>query len=140
MSIFHPWSAPSAPDNSVEERHISIEGLWIITFIRSSGGGLVNGTSVFQDGLILGGDNERCYIGDYQETDVSIEGKIDLPGHTRIKEPSLFFGKAEEPVVCFSLERQQEGKFPYIGTGEIQNPVDVYAHFTIALQLAYRLD
>jgi hypothetical protein len=118
---------------------VSIEGLWIVTFARSYEKQILTGTAVFRDGLILGGDNERCYIGDYMEIDDGIECKVDMPSHTRLKEPSYFFGKADEAKVSVSLKREQDGRFPYIGTGEIQNPIDVSAHFTIALQLAYRL-
>lgn len=139
LSLILPWNTYPDSEDILEEIPAPIQGLWVVIFSRGEGNS-VNGTVVFRDGLILGGDNERCYIGDYRETDAGIEGKIDLPGHAFIEEPSLFFGKAEEPIVCFSLEREQEGNFPYIGTGEIQNPVNVYACFTIALQLAYRLD
>ncbi|NGX16151.1 hypothetical protein [Wenzhouxiangella sp. XN24] len=122
------------------ESYLPIEGLWIVTFIRGSGGGSITGTAVFRDELVLGGDNERCYIGEYRTTDAAIEGKIDLPLHTQIKEPSCFFGNVQEPVVSFSLKREREGIFGYIGDAEIQNAVDVCRSFTIALQRAYRLD
>lgn len=118
---------------------VTIEGLWTVTFARYVDKQALTGTAVFRDGLILGGDNERCYIGDYVQTDRGIEGKIDLPSHTRLDSPSYFFGKADEPEVGFSLTREQDGRFPYVGEGEIQNPIDVQAHFTMALQLVYRL-
>jgi hypothetical protein len=117
---------------------MKIDGLWIISFLRL-GKGSISGTAVFADGLILGGDNERCYIGDYVPTESGIDGKIDLPSHTRLDSPSYFFGKADEPEIHFSLKRETDGRFRYVGEGEIQNPIDVDAKFTIALQLAYGL-
>jgi hypothetical protein len=120
------------------ENNVRIEGLWIVTFARARGD-ITTGTAVFNDGLMLGGDSERCYIGDYVHTEHGIDGKVDLPLHTPRKNLSPFFGKTEEPKISFSLKRESKGPFAYIGDGEIQDPIDVSAHFTIALQLAYRL-
>ena len=139
LSRVLPWNTFPDSADLLDQIPVPIDGLWIVIFTRGEGTP-VNGTAVFLDGLILGGDNERCYIGDYLQTQVGIEGKINLPCHTTINEPSPFFGSANEPVVSFSLEREQEGKFPYVGNGEIQNPVNAVANFTIALQRAYRLD
>ena len=138
LSLILPWNTCPDSEDLLKEIPVPIQGLWVVIFTRGEGDS-VNGAVVFRDGLILGGDNERCYIGDYRETDVGIEGKIDLPLHTQIKEPSCFFGNAKEPVGSFVLGRESAGIFPYVGDAEIRNPVDARPSLTIALQLAYRL-
>lgn len=138
LSLILPWNDHPDFEDLLDEISVPVEGLWVVIFTRGDGNP-VNGTAVFRDGLILGGDNERCYIGEYRTTDLGIEGKIDLSMHTQLKEPSSFFGEAKEPVISFSLAKERAGIFPYIGDGEIENAVDVCPSFTIALRLAYQL-
>lgn len=138
LSLVLPWNDYPDSEDVLDEIPVPVEGLWVVIFTRGDGNP-VNGTAVFRDGLILGGDNERCYIGEYRTTDSGIQGKIDLPMHTQLKEPSSFFGGSKEPVISFSLAKEREGIFSYVGDAEIENAVDVCPSFTIALQLAYQL-
>jgi hypothetical protein len=138
LSLILPWNTYPESEDILDEIPVPVEGLWVVIFARGDGN-QVNGTAVFRNGLILGGDNERCYIGEYRTTDSGIEGRIDLAMHTQLKEPSSFFGEASEPVISFSLDKERAGIFSYIGDGEIENAVGVCPSFTMALQLAYEL-
>ena len=138
LSLVLPWNTSSEPPSLMDDYKISIEGLWVTIFSRGHGD-TINGTAVFREGLILGGDNERCYIGEYRKAEAGIEGWIDVPLHTRTRNPSHFFGGAIESRISFTLAREKEGRFPYVGDAEIENAVDVCPSFAIALQLAYRL-